>query len=175
LTSGSMATRATAVARRVGMAEEEIQAIAFVASIHDVGMAHIGPPVLHEPGKLDPEAWAKVAQHPARTVEILKPIEFEERVTECILAHHERMDGRGYPRGLSGENIPLGARIIAVVDAYESMTSGRPYRQAMPQADALREIKRCSGSQFDPKIVEAFCQVLAAEEATKLVRAPEAA
>ncbi|HEU4941106.1 MAG TPA: HD domain-containing phosphohydrolase, partial [Candidatus Eisenbacteria bacterium] len=114
-------------------------------------------------------------QHPARTVEILKPIEFEERVTECILAHHERIDGRGYPRGLSGEDIPLGARIIAVVDAYESMTSGRPYRQAMPQADALREIKRCSGSQFDPKVVEAFCQVLAAEESTKLVRAPEAA
>jgi HD-GYP domain-containing protein (c-di-GMP phosphodiesterase class II) len=175
LTSGSMATRATAVARRVGLAEEEIQAVAFVASIHDVGMAHIGPPVLHEPGKLDPEAWAKVAQHPARTVEILKPIEFEEKVIECILAHHERMDGRGYPRGLSGEDIPLGARIIAVVDAYESMTSGRPYRQAMPQVDALREIKRCSGSQFDPKIVEAFSQVLAAEESTKLIGTPEAA
>jgi HD-GYP domain-containing protein (c-di-GMP phosphodiesterase class II) len=175
LTSGSMATRATAVARRVGMAEEEIQAVAFVASIHDVGMAHIGPPVLHEPGKLDPEAWAKVAQHPARTVEILTPIEFAEKVIECILAHHERMDGRGYPRGLSGEDIPLGARIIAVVDAYESMTSGRPYRQAMPQVDALREIKRCSGSQFDPKIVEAFSQVLAAEESTKLIGTPEAA
>ena len=175
LTSGSMATRATAVARRVGLGEEEIQAIAFVASIHDVGMAHIGPPVLHEPGKLDPETWAQVAQHPARTVEILKPIEFEERVTECILAHHERMDGRGYPRGLAGNDIPLGARIIAVVDAYESMTSGRPYRQAMPQAEAIRELKRCVGSQFDPKIVEAFCQVLAAEETTKLVRAPEAA
>jgi len=175
LTSGSMATRATAIARRVGMGEHEIQAIAFVASIHDVGMAHIGPPVLHEPGKLDPETWAQVAQHPARTVEILRPIEFEERVTECILAHHERMDGRGYPRGLAGEDIPLGARIIAVVDAFESMTSGRPYRQAMPQAEAIRELKRCSGSQFDPKIVETFCQVLAAEEATKLVRAPEAA
>ncbi|HEX5031941.1 MAG TPA: HD domain-containing phosphohydrolase [Candidatus Eisenbacteria bacterium] len=175
LTSGSMATRATAVARRVGMGEDEIQAIAFVASIHDVGMAHIGPPVLHEPGKLDPETWAQVAQHPARTVEILKPIEFEERVTECILTHHERMDGRGYPRGLAGDLIPLGARIIAVVDAYESMTSGRPYRQAMPQAEAIRELRRCSGSQFDPKIVEAFCQVLAAEETTKLVRAPEAA
>jgi HD-GYP domain-containing protein (c-di-GMP phosphodiesterase class II) len=175
LTSGSMATRATAIARRVGMGEDEIQAIAFVASIHDVGMAHIGPPVLHEPGKLDAETWAQVAQHPARTVEILKPIEFEERVTECILAHHERMDGRGYPRGLAGEDIPLGARIIAVVDAFESMTSGRPYRQAMPQAEAIRELKRCSGSQFDPKIVETFCQVLAAEEAIKLVRAPEAA
>jgi HD-GYP domain-containing protein (c-di-GMP phosphodiesterase class II) len=85
------------------------------------------------------------------------------------------MDGRGYPRGLSGEDIPLGARIIAVVDAYESMTSGRPYRQAMPQADALREIKRCSGSQFDPKIVEAFSQVLVAEESTKLIGTPEAA
>jgi HD-GYP domain-containing protein (c-di-GMP phosphodiesterase class II) len=175
LTSGSMATRAVAVARRLGLSEHDVQALAYVASIHDVGMAHVGAPVLHEPGALDPDAWAQVAQHPARTVEIVKPIEFQEQVTEIIMAHHERLDGRGYPRGLRGDEIPLGARIIAVVDAYESMTMGRPYRQSMSHEDAVREIRRCAGTQFDPKVVEAFIQAAAAEEDTALVRTPEAA
>ncbi|HEU5311113.1 MAG TPA: HD domain-containing phosphohydrolase, partial [Candidatus Eisenbacteria bacterium] len=137
LTSGSMGHRAAALARRLALPEEDVQAIAYVASIHDVGMSHVGAPVLHEPGALDPEAWAQVAQHPARTVEIVKPIEFQEQVSEIIMAHHERIDGRGYPRGLRGEEIPLGARIIAVVDAYESMTMGRPYRRAMSHDEAV--------------------------------------
>jgi HD-GYP domain-containing protein (c-di-GMP phosphodiesterase class II) len=105
----------------------------------------------------------------------VKPIEFQEQVTEIIMAHHERLDGRGYPRGLRGDEIPLGARIIAVVDAYESMTMGRPYRQSMSHEDAVREIRRCAGTQFDPKVVEAFIQAAAAEEDTALVRTPEAA
>lgn len=175
LTAGSMAHRAVAVARRLGLAEEDIQAIAYVASIHDVGMAHVGAPVLHEPGALDPDAWAQVAQHPARTVEILKPIEFQEQVAEIIMTHHERLDGRGYPRGLRGDEIPLGARIIAVVDAYESMTMGRPYRSSMSHEDAIRELKRCAGTQFDARVVEAFAQLPAAQEDSALVRAPEAA
>jgi len=85
------------------------------------------------------------------------------------------MDGRGYPKGLQGNDIPIGARIIAVLDAYESMTIGRPYRQAMTHAEALRELIHHKGSQFDPKVVEAFSQLFDAEEATKLVRAGEAA
>jgi signal transduction histidine kinase/HD-GYP domain-containing protein (c-di-GMP phosphodiesterase class II) len=175
LTSGSMAHRAVALARRFGLGEEDIQALAYVASIHDVGMSHVGAPVLHEPGALGPEAWAKVAQHPARTVEIVKPIEFQEQVTEIIMAHHERPDGRGYPRGLRGDQIPIGARIIAVVDAYESMTVGRPYRQSMSHEDAIRELRRCAGSQFDPEVVEAFAQLPGIQEDAGLVRTPEAA
>jgi signal transduction histidine kinase/HD-GYP domain-containing protein (c-di-GMP phosphodiesterase class II) len=175
LTSGSMANRAVSVARRLGLTEADVSVLAYVASIHDIGMAHIAPSVIHEPGQLDSETWAKVAEHPARTVEIVKPIEFQEQVSEIIMAHHERMDGRGYPRGLRGEQIPIGARIIAVVDAYESMTVGRPYRQAMTHDEALREIRQCSGSQFDPKVVEAFVQLFGHQSVTKLLQAPEAA
>jgi HD-GYP domain-containing protein (c-di-GMP phosphodiesterase class II) len=163
------------VARRLGLPEEEMSVLAYVASIHDVGMAHIAPSVLHEPGQLDPETWAQVAQHPARTVEIVKPLEFQEQVTEIIMAHHERMDGRGYPRGLKGDQIPMGARIIAVVDAYESMTAGRPDRQAMSHEDAVLELKRCTGSQFDSRAVDAFTQLFAGQKIVNMIRAPEAA
>lgn len=175
LTAGSMANRAVAVGKRLGLREDEVRALAYVASVHDVGMAHISPAVLHEPGQLDEETRSKVALHPARTVEIVKPIEFQELVTDIIMAHHERMDGRGYPRGLKGDQIPLGARIIAVVDAYESMTVGRPYREAVSHAEALRELRRCAGTQFDPKVVEAFIQAHVRQEDTRLIRAPEAA
>jgi signal transduction histidine kinase/HD-GYP domain-containing protein (c-di-GMP phosphodiesterase class II) len=175
LTSGTMAHRAVALARRLGLQEEEVSVLAYVASIHDVGMAHIAPSVLHEPGHLDAETWAQVAQHPARTVEIVKPIEFQEQVTEIIMAHHERIDGRGYPRGLKGDQIPLGARIISVVDAYESMTAGRPYRQAMSHDAAVRELRRCAGSQFDPRVVDAFTQLFGGQNVTDMIRAPEAA
>jgi HD-GYP domain-containing protein (c-di-GMP phosphodiesterase class II) len=146
-----------------------------VASVHDVGMGQVDLSVLQEPGRLDDETWAQVALHPLRSAEIVKPIEFQEQVTEIIMAHHERMDGRGYPKGLQGSQIPIGARIIAVLDAYESMTVGRPYREAMAHGEALREIQQCKGTQFDSKVVEAFSQVFESEENTKLVRSGEPA
>jgi K+-sensing histidine kinase KdpD len=175
LTAGTMAARATAVGRRLGMSEEETRILAYAATIHDVGMAHVSPGVLHEPGQLDPEAWAQMSQHPARAVELMKPIEFQSQVSEIILAHHERMDGRGYPRGLHGDAIPLPSRVIAVVDAYESMTLGRPYRLPMSHEEAAAELTRCAGTQFDPRVVEVFLQVMSEAEDTKLVRAHEAA
>jgi len=175
LNSGSMAGRAVSLGRKLGLAEEDVEVLAYVASVHDVGMGQIDHSVLHEPGRLDEEAWAEVALHPLRSAEIVKPIEFQELVTEIILAHHERMDGRGYPRGLKGEQIPIGARIISVLDAYESMTIGRPYRHAMTHADALQELRQCKGTQFDPKVVEAFAQLFESQENTKLVRAGEVA
>jgi signal transduction histidine kinase/response regulator RpfG family c-di-GMP phosphodiesterase len=175
LTAGSMATRAAAIGRRMGLAEEELRMLAYIASIHDIGMAQIGSPVLHEPGQLDPETWALVTQHPARTLEIVGPIEFESQVAEIIMAHHERLDGRGYPRGLKGEQIPIGARIIAVLDAYESMTLGRPYREKMTHEEAIAELRSCAGSQFDPKVVEAFVQTTVPQEDTRAFQAPEAA
>jgi hypothetical protein len=175
LNSGSMAGRAVSLGRKLALPEKDVEVLAYVASVHDVGMGQIDLSVLQAPGTLDDEAWAEVSLHPLRSAEIVKPIEFQEQVTEIILAHHERMDGRGYPRGLKGEQIPIGARIIAVLDAYESMTIGRPYRQAMTHAEALQELRQCKGTQFDPKVVEAFAQLFEPQENTKLVRAGEAA
>jgi signal transduction histidine kinase/HD-GYP domain-containing protein (c-di-GMP phosphodiesterase class II) len=175
LSSGSMAGRAVSLARKMGLTEEDVEVLAYVASVHDVGMSQIDLSVLQEPGKLDDEAWAEVALHPLRSAEIVKPIEFQEQVTEIILAHHERMDGRGYPRGLKGDRIPLGARIIAVLDAYESMTVGRPYRHAMTHQDAVQELRQHKGTQFDSRVVEAFAQLPEFQENTKLVRAGEPA
>jgi len=152
-----------------------VEALAYVASVHDVGMDQIDRSTLNEPGRLDGNTWAEVTLHPVRSAEIVKPIEFQEQVTEIIIAHHERMDGRGYPRGLRGEQIPLGARIIAVLDAYESMTVGRPYRQAMKPEDAMGELNRCAGSQFDPRVVEAFGQLYASQEDRSFIRTKEAA
>jgi response regulator RpfG family c-di-GMP phosphodiesterase len=175
LTAGTMGGRAAAVGRKLGMSEEEIPVLAYVASIHDVGMAHVSPGILHEPGQLDPDTWAHVSEHPARGVELLKPIEFQSQVADIILAHHERLDGTGYPRGLNGEQIPLAARIIALVDAFESMTLGRPYRQPMSQVDALAELRRCAGSQFDEQVVAAFEEVIAAQHDGDTIPTPEAA
>jgi len=175
LNSGSMAGRAVAVGRRLGLPEEDLEVLAYVASVHDVGMGQIDLSVLTEPGRLDEEMWAQVALHPLRSAEIVKPIEFQDQVTEIILAHHERMDGRGYPKGLKGSEIPIGARIIAVLDAYESMTIGRPYRHAMTHAEAMQEIRQHKGSQFDARVVDTFTQLFESEENTKLVRAGEAA
>ncbi|HEY7727707.1 MAG TPA: HD domain-containing phosphohydrolase, partial [Candidatus Eisenbacteria bacterium] len=170
-----MASLAAATGRRLGLGERELEVLAYVASVHDVGMGQIDPAALNAPGELAPQALAEVVRHPIRSVETLKPIEFEEQVTEIILAHHERLDGRGYPRGLKGEQIPLGARIIAVLDAYVSMTTGRPYRAAMSHDDAVAELRRCAGTQFDPKVVDVFAQVNVPHEDAKQIRAREAA
>ena len=175
LSTGTMAGRAVALGRKLGLSEPDVDVLAYVASVHDVGMSQIDRSVLKEPGKLDERAWAEVALHPARSAEIVKPIEFQEQVTDIIMAHHERIDGRGYPRGLKGEQIPLGARIIAVLDAFESMTVGRPYRSSMSDGDAIKELHRCSGSQFDPRVVQAFAQLFETQSDMKSVRTKEAA
>lgn len=173
--TADMVSLAAATGRRLGLGQRDLDVLAYVASVHDVGMGHIDPAALNAPGELNPQALAEVSRHPIHSVETLKPIEFEGQATEIILAHHERMDGRGYPRGLKGDQIPLGARIIAVLDAYVSMTTGRPYRAAMTHTEAIAELRRCAGTQFDPKAVDAFMQVNIPQEDAKLVRTREAA
>jgi GAF domain-containing protein len=152
------------VARGMGLAEEEASLLCYVSRIYDVGMVKVGEEILRKRGGLGASEYENVKRHPAAGVDIVGPIEFLDEVRRVILHHHERYDGGGYPGGLKGEEIPVGARILAVVDAYNSMVSERPYRGAMSREEALEELRRSSGSQFDPKVVEKFIEVVGKTE-----------
>jgi HD-GYP domain-containing protein (c-di-GMP phosphodiesterase class II) len=151
--------RARAVARALGVSAAEIDVIGYVASIHDLGMVRFGLETGH-PNHLDDHQRKAVRAHPEVSVEILRPLEYLGLVREIILGHHERWDGAGYPQGLKAESIPMGSRILAVVDAWESMTTARPWRAAVPQDEAIAELRREAGKQFDGDVVEAFAKWL---------------
>lgn len=127
--------------------------------LHDVGKIGVSDTILLKPAKLTPEEWEFMRRHPEIGYNMLRQVKFLEGAAEIILAHHERWDGNGYPRGLNEDEIPLGARIFTVVDTFDSMTSDRPYRKAKTTLEAMDEILRCSGSQFDPRVVEAFLDI----------------
>ncbi len=124
--------------------------------LHDVGKIGVSDAILNKPGPLTSEEWQQMRKHPAIGYEMLKDVKFLSSAAEIVYAHHERFDGKGYPVGLKGEDVPLGARIFAVADAFDAMTSNRPYRRALSVDKAKEEIVGNSGSQFDPRIVEAF-------------------
>jgi HD-GYP domain-containing protein (c-di-GMP phosphodiesterase class II) len=134
--------------------------------LHDVGKIGIPETILHKPGGLDPEEFQRMRDHPEIGARILEDVEGLAEVAPLVRYHQERWDGviggdfPGYPHGLAGEEIPLGARIIAVVDAYDAMTSDRPYRAAKPACDAIEELRRERGHQFDPAVVDAFLTLL---------------
>jgi putative nucleotidyltransferase with HDIG domain len=150
---------AVMVANAMGVTEPELTSIRRGAILHDVGKIGIPDDVLRKPGKLDDEEWAHMKQHPEMGYRMLQDIRFLEPALDIVLSHQERWDGSGYPRGLKGEQIPLGARIFAVVDTYDAMTSDRPYRKALSIGDARDEIQRWSGRQFDPAAAEAFLSI----------------
>jgi HD-GYP domain-containing protein (c-di-GMP phosphodiesterase class II) len=152
---------ATDLGRCLGMDESELEVLGYVARVHDVGMLSVGDDLLGSGRRWSENEHRMVEAHPQLTVQILRPIEFASKVNAIILSHHEHFDGRGYPRGLQGDEIPLGARVLAVLDAYESMISGRPYRDPFAPAEALAELQRCGGTQFDPRVVAEFARVLA--------------
>jgi HD-GYP domain-containing protein (c-di-GMP phosphodiesterase class II) len=127
--------------------------------LHDVGKIGVSDTILLKPGKLTEEEWVAMRRHPEIGYNMLRQVKFLEAPAEIILSHHERWDGKGYPRGLRGEDIPLGARIFMVVDTFDSMTSDRPYRKALATQKALDEVLRCRGAQFDPEVVEAFLDI----------------
>lgn len=154
--------RARAVARELGMSPADVDVIGYVASIHDVGMVRLEAETAH-PGGLDEKQRSAVTAHPEVSIEILRPLEYLGVVRDYILGHHERWDGTGYPRGLTGDSIPLGSRILSVVDAWESMTTPRPFRAPRDVADAAAELRRECGRQFDHEVVEAFLRVLERE------------
>ncbi len=148
------------VARELGLKEDEMENLRLCGLLHDIGKIGVYDAVLDKPGKLTEEEFELVKKHPAKGAEILSHIKQLSKVIPGILHHHERYDGKGYPENIKGEDIPLCARILCVVDSYDAMTADRPYRRAGSKEYAISELKKCSGTQFDSKIVYAFLKVL---------------
>ena len=157
--SQRVAHLATLVARQLGLPPEEVKKIEQAAILHDIGKIGVADAVLSKPGALTEEEWTEMRRHPQLGFAILEDIDSLREPASIVYAHHERHDGSGYPRGLKGEQIPIGARIFAVVDSYDAMTTHRPYRRARPHPEAIEEIMRHSGSQFDPAAVRAFLEL----------------
>jgi HD-GYP domain-containing protein (c-di-GMP phosphodiesterase class II) len=151
-----VARLAVAVGEQMGLSEEQLTHLEQAAMLHDLSKMGLSDVILGKIGPLEEDEWEEIQKHPEMGYQIVRDIPFLHEAGEIILHHHERVDGGGYPKGLMGEEIPLGARIFAVVDAYDAMTSDRPYRRAGSHAFAVREIKRNSGTQFDTPAVEAF-------------------
>jgi len=152
---------ARALAREADLTDKEIAEISFAASVHDIGMDSLGEQIVEGAGTLSAAERRQVELHPEAGADMLAPLEAHSGVRELVLTHHEWWDGSGYPRGLRGEEIPLGGRILAIVDAYESMTVGRAHRTAVSRDEALHEIAQLSGKQFDPQLVARLPEALA--------------
>jgi putative nucleotidyltransferase with HDIG domain len=150
---------ATLVAGRLDVEGEQLTWIRRGAILHDVGKIGIPDSVLRKPGPLDATEWEVMKKHPEMGFQMLENIRFLEPALDIVHCHQERFDGTGYPRGMRGDDIPLGARIFAVVDTFDAMTSDRPYRKAMTVNEAREEIESCSGTQFDPVTVKAFLSI----------------
>ncbi|MGW6461012.1 HD-GYP domain-containing protein [Streptomyces sp. NPDC055078] len=148
------------IARELEMDEERVEVIRFAGILHDVGKLGVPTRVLRKEGPLTPEERRVIELHPEYGHEIVRGIGFLGEARSAILHHHERMDGSGYPSGLKGHRIPESARVVAVADAFDAMTSTRSYSRARPVETALTELKRCAGSQFDPRMVEALVRAL---------------
>jgi response regulator RpfG family c-di-GMP phosphodiesterase len=148
-----------ATARAYGVPDDQLPDLAHGVLLHDIGKIGIPDAILLKPGPLTPDEWAIMRRHPEIAKSLIERIPFLRGAVPVVYHHHERWDGSGYPLGLKGDEIPLGARIFAVVDAFDAMTSDRPYSKAIAFEPAKAEIRRCSGSHFDPEVVEAFFRV----------------
>ena len=154
--SRRVARMSVRIAEKLGLDEEEIKYVYYGALLHDIGKIAIPDEILHKPGPLTPEERAIINQHPVYAFEILKDIEHLRPALAIPYSHHENWDGTGYPQGLKGEAIPLAARIFAVVDNFDALTTDRPYRKAWSYEEALEYIKEQRGKKFDPRIVDIF-------------------
>ena len=147
-----------AIAKAMGLNKKEVANIKNAAALHDIGKIMVPPQILNKPDKLTQEEYAIIKRHPEIGYQMLKSVDEHVMLAEYVLHHHERWDGTGYPEGLAGENIPLYSRMIAVADAYEAMTAIRPYQKTKTKEEAVTELIRCAGSQFDPEIVTLFVE-----------------
>ena len=144
------------LARHMGLPTDRREQLEWAAFLHDVGKVQVSDGILSKPGPLSGSEWEEMRLHPFFSYSILAQVLPLREAAEIVYCHHERVDGKGYPRGLSGEEIPVEARIFSVVDAYDAMTSDRPYRLALSHQTAVRELQGHAGTQFDPEVVSAF-------------------
>jgi diguanylate cyclase (GGDEF)-like protein len=175
--SSLIAAIAVRMAHELRLPAVEIDRIRVAALLHDIGKVGVSEQILDKPGPLSPAEWQSVVQHPRIGQVIIEQVAAVQDAGAIILHHHERYSGRGYPHGLRGGEIPLGARIVAIADAYDAMIQDRPYRKAIGHAAALRELRRYATVQFDPELVELFCDLFAAcppaPDLTLLIVQPE--
>jgi HD-GYP domain-containing protein (c-di-GMP phosphodiesterase class II) len=147
----------------VGLPERIVDEIELVSTLHDIGKISIDEKILNKPDKLSDEEWREIKKHPEVGFRIANATPELRHLSEYILCHHERWDGKGYPQGLSGEDIPLISRIISITDAFDAMTQDRAYRKAMTQDRAVEEILKNAGTQFDPQLVKTFVEHVLSE------------
>jgi len=170
--SARVAEESVRIAKYLSLPEHEIEGLWLAGFLHDIGKIGIRETVLNKPGKLNSSEWEQVQQHPVLAEKILEPIEELAAVICTVRHHHERFDGSGYPDGLKGSEIPLGARVLAVADAYDALTSRRPYRDALPQSEALTVLEEAAGTQFDSVIVRAFMSCIASQKSSDKANGP---
>jgi putative two-component system response regulator len=173
-----LALQAARLGMQIGLGPAELDAVTYGALLHDVGKIGVREAVLTKAGPLDDAEWQEMRRHPAIGERICTPLAAFAVFGPIIRHHHERWDGAGYPDRLVGEQSPIGARIVGLVDAFDAMTHDRPYRPAMSVADAMGELVRCAGKQFDPELVPLFVDSLqhgAFSEASRAMGVPTAA
>ncbi len=158
--SERVTTYAVELAKKMGFSSSQIEVIRLACQLHDLGKIGVHENILTKPGKLSKEEWEEIKLHPLKGAEILKPLTFLNDVIRLIEQHHERFDGKGYPYGNKGDSIDLRARIMAVADSFDAMTTNRSYAKALSIEEAIEELQRCKGTQFDPDVVDAFVSLL---------------
>jgi len=158
------------IAKRLNLHPKERSELQIASYLHDIGKIGISNRFINKKGTLTPTDWAIIKQHSKKSIELLSPLKLSATILACIQNHHEHYDGTGYPDGLAGEQIPLGARIIAISDSYDSMTSNRPYRKPLSNDEAKGELAKFSGKQFDPRLITIFLDILTEMEEVFLVK-----
>ena len=158
------------ISKRLSLYPKERSELQIASYLHDIGKVGISDRFINKKGTLTSTDWAIIKQHTKKSIDLLAPLKLSPNILHCIQYHHEHFDGTGYPDGLAGENIPLGARIIAISDSYDSMTSARPYRKPLADGEAKSELSKWAGKQFDPRLVSVFLEVLKEKEEVFLGR-----
>ena len=158
--SERVTTFSVKIAERMGLGEKRVELVRYGGVLHDVGKIGINVNIIQKPGRLTQEEFNIIKNHPLIGARIIAPIKFLQEVLPIVSQHHERYDGLGYPSGIDGAGIVAEARVLAVADDYDAMITARPYRKPLPREEAIAELKRCSGTQFDPIVVEQFLEIL---------------